>query len=260
MTSITHLRDLLESLDNETLRIDNSLSVTDEDYILTTLRKNAEHAMCFHIGDPSQMGPLVRPEIFAQELVRLPYPFIWAETTFTANDGAPCRMGGFVYKPTELESGFMALCFTKFVNGGEWHANGWGGLTFIDGKLNTVTHAHKDLYLSIRGFYGLIAVFLAALNCKNVQCVQTQSYERLNRARQKRGKKPLFSTWTLNLFLPTNKSERANHGGTHASPRVHLRRGHPRQFAPGKWAWVQPHVVGRGPGIVHKDYAATYAP
>ncbi len=51
-----------------------------------------------------------------------------------------------------------------------------------------------------------------------------------------------------------------NFGGTHASPRLHLRRGHPRQYAPGKYCWVQPCVVGnKAAGMVHKDYAIKHA-
>jgi hypothetical protein len=94
--------------------------------------------------------------------------------------------------------------------------------------------------------------FVAAMHCGNVTQKQTRPADRLNRARVKRGKKPLFSYWTLHL----SRSEAGEAlGGTHDSPRVHLRRGHPRQYAPGKYTWVQPHVVGNKTlGMVHKDY------
>jgi hypothetical protein len=97
--------------------------------------------------------------------------------------------------------------------------------------------------------------FLSALHCCNVKQEEHHPDAKLNKARAKRGKAPLFSYWTLQL---DGKTERGNdHGGTHASPRVHLRRGHPRQYTPGKWTWVQPHAVGnKAAGMVHKDYAA----
>jgi hypothetical protein len=45
-------------------------------------------------------------------------------------------------------------------------------------------------------------------------------------------------------------------GGAHASPRLHLRRGHARQFAPGKWTWVRDCAVGnKVAGVISKDYA-----
>jgi len=93
--------------------------------------------------------------------------------------------------------------------------------------------------------------WLGALACKNVQAVENPPTFTQRRAAAKR-KRPIFSTWTLHL---KPSGPRADHGGTHASPRVHLRRGHVREYAPGKFTWVQPAVVGRPElGMVHKDY------
>jgi hypothetical protein len=51
----------------------------------------------------------------------------------------------------------------------------------------------------------------------------------------------------------TNKAS----GGTHASPRVHLRRGHIRRL-PGKNIWVNATIVGNSDlGVVIKDYSVT---
>jgi hypothetical protein len=114
-------------------------------------------------------------------------------------------------------------------------------------------------------FYGreslLIAVvsvtrFLSALNCININRIEHKPSEKLQKARAKRGKQPLFSYWTLEIDLPKSRAAGEDYGGTHASPRVHLRRGHPRKYAPGKYCWVQPHVVGnKAAGMVHKDYS-----
>ncbi|MDZ7809229.1 MAG: hypothetical protein U5L11_02620 [Arhodomonas sp.] len=98
----------------------------------------------------------------------------------------------------------------------------------------------------------LIGAFLTAMHCVNVKKCSHEPSKKLQRKREKRGKKPLFSYWTLQLT--NTESERKDFGGTHASPRVHLRRGHPRQLPSGKVTWVQPHMVGKGPGLVHKDY------
>jgi len=106
---------------------------------------------------------------------------------------------------------------------------------------------------------GLIDKFLSALNCVNVNKIEHKPPEKLQKARAKRGKKPLFSFWTLELDLHKSLHVGADIGGTHASPRLHLRRGHPRQYAPGKYCWVQPHVVGNKKlGMIHKDYSAKY--
>lgn len=101
--------------------------------------------------------------------------------------------------------------------------------------------------------------FFSALNCSNINSVEHSPSEKLQKARAKRGKQPLFSYWTLEIDLPKSRAVGEDYGGTHASPRLHLRRGHPRQYAPGKYCWVQPCVVGnKAAGMVHKDYAARY--
>ena len=101
----------------------------------------------------------------------------------------------------------------------------------------------------------VVLAFLSAINCTNVRRAEHKPDAKLQKARAKRGKQPLFSYWTLELDLSRPESSESL-GGTHASPRLHLRRGHARQYAPGKWTWVQPCAVGnKSAGMVHKDYA-----
>lgn len=104
-----------------------------------------------------------------------------------------------------------------------------------------------------------ISSFLTLLNCSNIRRIEHSPSEALQKARTRRGKLPLFSYWTLEIN--TFRSPPAeNKGGSHASPRLHLRRGHPRQYALEKWCWVNPHAVGNKKlGIVHKDYSIANA-
>lgn len=100
-----------------------------------------------------------------------------------------------------------------------------------------------------------VLIFLCAIQCKNVKKVENKPDEKLQKARAKRGKKPLFSYWTLELTDQKTESGSAR-GGTHSSPRLHLRRGHPRQYKPGCWTWIDAMVVGNKKlGMVHKDYS-----
>lgn len=97
--------------------------------------------------------------------------------------------------------------------------------------------------------------FLSALHCVNVGTVENLPPAPCQRARAKRGKRPLFSYWTLTIELNRRRAPRRMGDGSHASPRLHLRRGHPREFEPGRWTWVQPHVVGnKSAGMIHKEY------
>lgn len=76
----------------------------------------------------------------------------------------------------------------------------------------------------------------------------------INTARAKKGKGPLKFTWhTVTIAPRPDPNERK--GGTHASPRLHDRRGHWRNYASGKKGWVKECKVGSpSKGIVFKDY------
>lgn len=77
--------------------------------------------------------------------------------------------------------------------------------------------------------------------------------EATNKMRRARGKAPLFTYKVLTIGKKKRKS--THQGGTHASPRSHLRRGYYRTSKTGKRHWVQPCMVkGETPGFVHKDY------
>jgi len=74
-----------------------------------------------------------------------------------------------------------------------------------------------------------------------------------NKLRRSMGKAPLFTYKVLTVGKPKRKSRHL--GGTHASPRSHLRRGFFRTSKNGARHWVQPCMVkGETDGFVHKDY------
>lgn len=110
------------------------------------------------------------------------------------------------------------------------------------------THAEKTAIMQL----------CAALNCSNVSTETLPAPKFLNKKRAKSGKPPLFEYKILKVdTTPTATRQSIPGGGTHASPRVHLRRGHIRRL-PVKSVWVQPCVVGdKSRGVVMKDYAVT---
>jgi hypothetical protein len=70
---------------------------------------------------------------------------------------------------------------------------------------------------------------------------------------QAKGKSPLFSWHTVKIEPPKPKQE--HRGGTHATPRLHDRRGHLRRLANGNTCWVRACKVGdASKGVVFKDY------
>lgn len=74
--------------------------------------------------------------------------------------------------------------------------------------------------------------------------------------RKRHGKAPLFSWHTVHITPPAPSPPATTDGGTHASPRLHDRRGHWRTYkATGKKVWVRNCTVGDASrGVVFKDY------
>jgi hypothetical protein len=95
--------------------------------------------------------------------------------------------------------------------------------------------------------------FCRTLHENHVVFEDVEPDEKLNKMRRARGKAPLFTYKVLTIGRKKRKSQLL--GGTHASPRSHLRRGHYRTSQKGVRHWVQPCMIkGDTDGFVHKDY------
>lgn len=74
-----------------------------------------------------------------------------------------------------------------------------------------------------------------------------------NRRKIAAGKSPTYDWHTVTI--EPAEAKRPHQGGTHASPRLHDRRGHLRRLRSGKNVWVSPCKVGDPTkGVVFKDY------
>lgn len=96
----------------------------------------------------------------------------------------------------------------------------------------------------------------AVLNCENVETADVEPSAKLNKARIASGKQPFFSykVLTLSAERPGGRASADGAGGTHASPRMHLRRGHIRRLEH-KSVWVRAAIVGSAAtGVAQKDY------
>ncbi len=75
-----------------------------------------------------------------------------------------------------------------------------------------------------------------------------------NRRKIQQGKLPTYD-WTT-VWIEPAKPRLEGKGGTHASPRLHDRRGHLRRLASGKNVWVKSCKVGdASKGVIFHDYA-----
>jgi hypothetical protein len=100
----------------------------------------------------------------------------------------------------------------------------------------------------------MYARLCAVLVNNHVETTDVPPDAKENRIRRIKGKAPLYTYKTLIIG-----AAKAHHvgkgGGTHASPRSHLRRGFYRTSKTGVRHWVKATIVkGETPGFVHKDY------
>jgi len=94
----------------------------------------------------------------------------------------------------------------------------------------------------------------SVINCENVKLDAIDPSVTLNKKRKRKGKTPLFRYHVLQIGKTGRETN--DIGGTHASPRMHLRRGHIRRLQSGKTTWVRPSMVNptSKEGVVMKDY------
>ncbi len=117
--------------------------------------------------------------------------------------------------------------------------------------------AYAQIILDSRDEVQAVVQACSVINCANVTTAEISASAALNKKRQEKGKQPFFSYKVLQLS--DERREAAGKGGAsgnHASPRMHLRRGHLRRLE-SKVVWVRPAMVNAGSntGVVLKDYA-----
>lgn len=104
----------------------------------------------------------------------------------------------------------------------------------------------------------IVATFLRGLQKPTQAHVPVARKSLINSKRAAKGKGPVLFDWhTVEVAPATQKMP--HQGGTHASPRLHDRRGHWRTMKKsGKRVWVRDCKVGdASKGVVFKDYEVT---
>ena len=123
----------------------------------------------------------------------------------------------------------------------------------IEAKDRNIEEAAK---VTLRGAMKFIRVYTSVcqtLKHRHVETLDIEPDAKENRIRRIKGNAPLFTYKTLVIGEPKPQIKTGK-GGTHASPRSHLRRGHYRTSKNGNRYWVSAAFVNGAPGFVHKDY------
>jgi hypothetical protein len=98
---------------------------------------------------------------------------------------------------------------------------------------------------------------LAVMGDSNATVARCTTDAAVNAKRARKGKRPFFE-WTTVEIKPSVATEPK--GGTHASPKPHMRRGHIRRLKSGKIVTVKNMIVNRhkmpDEGFIFHDYVA----
>ena len=113
--------------------------------------------------------------------------------------------------------------------------------------------------IAIVGLVSLVVRGLAVLNCNNVELIENQAPQALNKKRLRSGKRPIFSFKTLHIKTTGSQEKGSkNSAPLKIGPRLHMRQGHIRRLPTGVTTWVQSCMVGSASiGVVYKDYKVT---
>ncbi len=240
-----HLREIFETKNF----YDRAESAKTFEHDMDFIAEHEEEWISFYGGDAEEVSELKEID----ELKRLPFDHCYFEFSGHTIEYGNVIMSLFV---TQENNKIKVISCHRYNH--EWHY--LGKVVESDKNNKLIVYADEKIpYLLLTNQYYMALKFISAINCTNIKRLNNKPPDKLQKARNKKGKKPLFSYWTLDLDIDKSKEINNYLGGTHASPRVHLRRGHPRQYAPGKYCWVQPCAVGNKKlGMIHKDYSAKY--
>lgn len=167
------------------------------------------------------------------------------------------RVGLFLAQPSGREWGFAG---GLLLNGETLDWSKLSGLPFhfAHQMMSSMGVTPDEVNEAVRQDLGyeieVLMQFLCALECKNVRISDAPPPPRLQSKRARSGHLPLISYKVLTLDAESGGGNGRPGGGTHLSPRAHLRRGHIRRLPSGN-IWVNATVVkGGSNGIVLKDY------
>lgn len=184
----------------------------------------------------------------------VPYP-AGTPIFMSGNEGGPPLMflcGGdlqtgrfnncFVCYPGVLDSGYMTLLPVAAL-----------AFSFLEEKrrymLEFLMESEQKDIETLETVTSLAIAALAAIADDRQPLERVEAPLKLNKARERRGKKPIPPMWKVSYITYLNRphsegGQRANDGGTHASPRPHDRRGHTRHIKSGREVWVRPSRIG----------------
>ena len=225
--------------------------------------RDAMMAIMFDLGDidsVDEMAMLSRNEIF-----RLPAP----TCLFQVTQERDVHM--FLAKEIAEDGSFDVVRFGKLSSEG-WWSESMLKMTMTEGGMFACTDRGTGSQIDVESLkydvsgdccpseqaYSYEAIRRLALSlevflCSNVIQLENNPAKMTNRRRIEKGKIPFFTYRTLHITGDGGTG--GEETGTHASPRLHFRRGHIRRISEDRRVWVRSCLVGdKTQGFAGKDY------
>jgi hypothetical protein len=112
----------------------------------------------------------------------------------------------------------------------------------------------KGCYTQASVVFHFFIQALATLETRGAVVTEVQALRAERRRREREGEMSLPPYHVVTIPKARQLASDAQ-GGTHASPRLHLRRGHVRRYQSGEKLWIKPFMVGDATrGVVTKHY------
>lgn len=252
--------------------------ISEAEHILIKAKMNhwAREGVCFALpaGGSFSMDEATVHDVLGEGLLRPPYPVCILEYVTVDTDGTsgPNELKIIVVLHTVGDELRVDMMSSTIGPTGVWTppavqcTSNFGETAYvIRPSLPFYVQAKSQVWTKGRDFkedamsvmetlaLRIVYEFLYVVHNYHLTTEDVAVPERVNLKRAKRGKAPLLTYKVLTIGKKKRKS--AHQGGTHASPRSHLRRGYYRTSRNGVRHWVQPCMVkGETPGFVHKDY------
>jgi hypothetical protein len=195
----------------------------------------------------SWVGWESRGEFIEDAFVMIP---IWGVDVGSAIIWCPASCWLFIKEPLTIamEGGVARLPFSCAIPAFSFLAKGKTG----DDVRKIFDRALRDTELETI----VILSLLLYLNARGVEVRMTPvPSKKLNNKRAKQGKPPLLEYKYVDIGPRRVAYEREPGTGHHASPRLHIRRGHVRRSKFGKPFWVREHPVGDASlGVIAHGY------
>ena len=242
--------------------------------------KELRQAICFNLKEPAilmnSLGLLDKGKNihnYDADLFIPPFDRVWIDTN-DISGGNITKIGCLVLNLSGNNK-YLIYCF-EFIKNEFWHINPTGIEVTINPKQNEIICTQvlffqkEALALKEWEYYeelshiclGLARCLFMFLSCKNITTQDNEPPLKLNKKRKKTGKQELFTYKTL-IIKPTGKKQESQQAQGLWDNRVHLCRGHFKEYTAEKPLfgrvtgrfWWQPSVRGNvKEGVVMKDY------